>query len=35
MIVTDQKTRDSSPYTLTGETATGCGSSGLKMVWMV
>jgi hypothetical protein len=35
MIVTDQRTSDSSPYTLAGETATGWGSSGLKMVWMV
>ena len=35
MIVTDQKTKDNSPYTLTGETATGWGSSGLKIVWMV
>ena len=35
MIVTDQKISETRPYTLSVVSGTGCGSSGLKIVWMV
>ena len=35
MIITDQKTVDTTPYTLAAEIGTGCGSAGLKTVWIV
>jgi hypothetical protein len=35
MMVTAQKISETTPYTLALETATGCGSCGLKTVWMV
>ena len=35
MIVTDQKISEMMPKTLSVVTVTGCGSPGLKTVWMV
>ena len=35
MIITDQKISDTTPYTLSVLIGTGCGSLGLKTVWMV
>ncbi len=35
MIITDQKIVDTTPYTLSAEIGTGCGSPGLKTVWIV
>ena len=35
MIITDQNTSDTTPYTLSVLTGTGCGSSGLNTVWSV
>ena len=35
MIVTDQMISETTPRTLSRDTATGCGSPGLNTVWMV
>ena len=35
MIITDQKMSDTTPNTLLVLIGTGCGSAGLKTVWMV
>jgi len=35
MIITDHKASDTTPYTLSVETGTGCGSLGLNTVWRV
>ena len=35
MIVTDQKISETIPKMLSVDTSTGCGSLGLKTVWMV
>ena len=35
MIITHQKISDTTPKTLSVLTGTGCGSAGLKTVWMV
>jgi len=35
MRVTDQKIRETTPNTLSRVTAIGCGSPGLKTVWIV
>lgn len=34
-MVTDQKISDATPYTLSTDAGTGCGSSGLNTVWIV
>ena len=35
MIITDQKMSDTTPNTLSELIGTGCGSAGLKTVWIV
>jgi hypothetical protein len=35
MIITDQNTSDTTPYTFCVLTGTGCGSLGLNTVWRV
>ena len=35
MIITDQKISETTPNTLPALTGTGCGSAGLKTVWIV
>ena len=35
MTMTDQKISETMPYTLPALIGTGCGSAGLKTVWMV